>query len=100
MLKANVPFGNIKIQVEAESLEELLKEVAYLRELDAAREGVDAEPFFRGIDGYEYFGFRSADGAEVVFGKAKKPDNPKHKLFAYGKNSAGYKGWQRHRSNS
>jgi hypothetical protein len=94
MLRTQVSLGDLKVFIEAENVEDLLKEVAYIAELDRAREGRPATPFFRAAGGYEYFGFRDAQGAEVIFGKAKKPDDPGHKLFSYARTSEGYKGWQ------
>lgn len=97
MLRTKVGLGLLQIEVEAENVEKLIREVTYIRDLDRAREGEQkAYPFYRKTkEGYVYVGFRRlSDGAEVKFGHFLRPDDEDHRFFAHGKLSEGYKGWE------
>lgn len=103
-----IQFGNLPIQVSADSVFELMQKVSHLNELRQAylQEGLtdqQVEPFFARRADFEFFGFRTTDGsnAEVTFGKAKGEfKDPDMAWFAYGRGyqneknpSARYKGF-------
>jgi hypothetical protein len=96
MLRTTITLGTLSIQVEAETVQALIQEVAYIQALDAARGDERADPFHRNAGGFEYFGFRRADGAEVCFGQHKQPAGEGRRLFAYRKSSPGFRGWERY----
>jgi hypothetical protein len=102
MFRATVHLGTMPVEVEGDTPQDLLKRVEYIRELDQAREGQEATPFHRTWEGFDFYGFRRGDGAEVLFGYHKKGDDAE-RLFAYSptsKNYSGYKIYDRERQRS
>lgn len=99
MLKTTVALGTAEIEVEAETIERLMEEAAYIQSLNTAAEGrPDCKPFHRNIKGFNYYGLRDPSGAEVNFGqKMEAPAG--RKLFAYSRSSDGYKGFHTYEPN-
>lgn len=94
MLRTQVRLGDLIVWVEKETIEELIQEIQYIRDLDSARAGDEtATVFFRGVKDYEYYGLRRRDGAEVIFGQHKKAEAGRS-LYSYSAKSERYKGWQ------
>lgn len=95
MLSTKVELGDLRVEIEAAGVAELIEEVQYIHELDRAREGDEsARVFFREFDGYRFYGFRREDGAEITLGQHKNPASEARRLFAYSPGSEGYRGWR------
>lgn len=92
-----VQFGNLPIKIVRADVHELVKEVTYIDNLNKGAEGRDCRPFFEKRGGYEFFGLRDANGAEVTFGKSTNPDDPDRPYFPWKPGAkhdkGGYKGF-------